>query len=101
MVTAETITPNDDGITPRDNHDAGEYRRYLDHIDALIHASFRRLDEIQQALADQGAEIGSVNAQIAELTAQLQPLWPLIPRVLALLDPMRKMRKPKPDAVPE
>ena len=68
--------------------------RGLDHLDVMVH-------EHSQGLADQGAEIGSVNAQLDELVTQLKPLLPLIPRVLALLDPMRKMRKPKPDAVPQ
>jgi hypothetical protein len=54
-----------------------------------------QLDRIEGMLADQ-----------ARLLAELQPLLPLIPRALALLDPgaaMRRHLKPKrrPDAVPE
>ena len=94
MVDAETITPNDDVMALSDRQLLERVARQLDHLDVVAH-------QHMQELADQGAEIGSVNAQIAELTAQLQPLWPLIPRALALLDPMRKMRKPKPDAVPQ
>ena len=75
-VTAETITPNDDGITPCDNWGAvssrplpvDDYQRQLDHIDTMLH-------EIKQTLD------------------QLAPLLPLVPRALALLDPGRAMRR--------
>ena len=75
-VTAETITPNDDGITPCDNYGAVssraepfcDHQRQLDHLDTMLHDIKRILDE-------------------------LGPLVPLIPRALALLDPGRAMRR--------
>lgn len=56
-------------ITPNDDAVAAcDHQRQLDHIDQMCH-------EIRQALT------------------QLEPLLPLVPRALALLDPGRSMRK--------
>ena len=67
-VTAETITPNDDVIALSDRELWERVARQMDHMDAMLH--------------DQ-----------ARLLAELEPLVPLIPRALALLDPGRAMRK--------
>lgn len=75
-VTAETITPNDEDVAQCDNYGGvssrplpdDDYQRQLDHIDTMLHEIKRMLD-------------------------QLEPLIPLIPRALALLDPGRAMRK--------
>lgn len=68
-------------ITPNDDDVAPcDHQRQLDHIDQMCH-------EIRQALA------------------QLEPLLPLVPRALALLDPAAAMRRNwkrgKADAVPK
>jgi hypothetical protein len=66
-VTAETITPNDELIALSDRELFERVARQMDHLDAMLH--------------DQ-----------ARLLAELEPLVPLIPRALALLDPGRAMR---------
>jgi hypothetical protein len=67
-VTAETITPNDELIALSDRELFERVARQMDHLDAM--------------LRDQ-----------ARLLAELEPLVPLIPRALALLDPGRAMRR--------
>jgi hypothetical protein len=75
-MTAEVITPNDETASLSDRALLERVADQLDHLDAMLH--------------DQG-----------RLIAQLEPLVPLIPRALALLDPGRAMRrkwgKDKPD----
>jgi hypothetical protein len=87
-VTAETITPENDGITPCDNWGAVssrtgpecDHQAQLDHLDTMLHHLL--------------AKVG-----------QLDPLVPLIPRALALLDPGAAMRRTwkrgRADAVPQ
>jgi hypothetical protein len=67
-VTAETITPNEQLIALSDRELFERIGKQLDHIDAMLHEQ-------------------------ARLLAELEPLVPLIPRALALLDPGRAMRK--------
>lgn len=75
-MTAETITPNDEDVAQCDNYGGvssrplpdDDYQRQLDHIDTMLHEIKRMLD-------------------------QLEPLIPLIPRALALLDPGAAMRR--------
>jgi hypothetical protein len=67
-VTAETITPNDELIALSDRELFERVAQQLDHLDAMLH--------------DQ-----------ARLLAELEPLVPLIPRALTLLDPGRAMRR--------
>jgi hypothetical protein len=71
----------------------------MDHLDAMLHDQARLLHDQARLLHDQ-----------ARLLAELEPLVPLIPRALALLDPGRAMRAitrrggknafPKPAAAP-
>ena len=67
-MTAETITPNDDVTALSDRELFERIGKQLDHLDAMLHNQ-------------------------ARLLAELEPLVPLIPRALALLDPGRAMRK--------
>lgn len=67
-MTAETITPNEELIALSDRELFERVARQLDHLDAMLHDQSR-------------------------LLAELEPLVPLIPRALALLDPGRAMRK--------
>jgi hypothetical protein len=67
-VTAETITPNDELIALSDRELFERIGKQLDHIGAMLHEQ-------------------------ARLLAELEPLVPLIPRALALLDPGKAMRR--------
>jgi hypothetical protein len=57
-VTAETITPNDDAVTPCDNYGAVssraepfcDHQRQLDHLDTMLHDIKRVLDQIEPFL---------------------------------------------------
>jgi hypothetical protein len=73
-VTTETIAGNSDVAALSDRELWERLAHQLDHLDALLH------DE-QRANA--------------EFRATLEPLLPLVPRALALLDPMRKWRPAK------
>jgi hypothetical protein len=68
LMTAEVITPNDETASLSDRELLERVANQLDHLDTMLH--------------DQG-----------RLIAQLEPLVPLIPRALALLDPGAAMRK--------
>jgi hypothetical protein len=67
-MTAEAITPNDDAETLSDRALLERIAHQLDHLDELMH-------EQQQ------------------FNSKLDPLLPLVPRALALLDPATAMRK--------
>lgn len=67
-MTAERITPNSDTSHLSDRELAERTVKQLDHIDLMLHEQ-------------------------ARLLAQVEPLLPLIPRALALLDPGQAMRK--------
>ena len=67
-MTTETITPNDDLIALSDRQLLERVAKQLDHIDQMTH-------------------------EHGQMMAQLEPLLPLIPRALALLDPGAAMRK--------
>ena len=64
-MTADTITPNHDVQSLSDRELLERVFRHLEHLDGMVH-------ETHQAVAE---------------------LRPLIPRALALLDPMAKIRR--------
>ena len=67
-MTTETITPNDDLIALSDRALLERVAKQLDHIDQMTH-------------------------EHGQMMAQLEPLLPLIPRALALLDPGASLRR--------
>ena len=74
-MTAPVITSNDELASLSDRELLERVCKQLDHLDGMIH-------EQRGFLTGQG-----------ELLAELRPLIPHIPRVLALLDPGAAMRK--------
>jgi len=67
-MTTTAITPENELITLSDRALLERVTRQLDHLDQMTH--------------DQG-----------QLLAQLEPLLPMIPRALALLDPGHALRR--------
>ena len=87
-MTADTITPNHDSAAPCDNWGAVAARSGPGSDRELLERICRQLDHLDTMLHDQ-----------ARTLAELDPLKPLIPRALALLDPMAKIRKGRRNAL--
>lgn len=75
-MTADTITQYQELNSLSDRQLLERVCRQLDHLDQMAH-------------------------ERAQFEAQLAPLVPLIPRALALLDPMAKIRRGRHNAIPQ
>lgn len=74
-MTADTITQYQELNSLSDRQLLERVCRQLDHLDMMVHSAEQRL------------------ANCEDFLAKLDPLLPHIPRALALLDPMAKIRR--------